>query len=749
LTTASPVIAATKLHIPAVRPHAVSRPDLIRTLEAGLGARLTLLCAPPGSGKTSLLSQWQAGCTAARFGWVSLDGADNDPVRFWDGVLAAVATVDAALGTRAQAALHAPGTTLADNVVPLLINDLDALGEPLVLVLDDYHEIENGEIHEAMALLLERLPTTAQLAISTRSDPPLPLGRLRVRGELTEIRADRLRFTHAEAAGFLEDVVGRRLDGVEIARLHERTEGWVAALQLVGLSLKGREDSHEFITSFAGDDRQIVDYLGYEVLDRQPPELRSFLIRSSILSRLSAPLCTAVTGAADADAVLRRLERENLFVIPLDSTRAWYRYHQLFAELLRHELIRTDPGLVAELHRRAAAWYRDEGAIHEAIEHATAAGAFSDAIELITTHWYEFLQRGRQETVAAWIDRLPADVIAADPDLCLTKAWLGVNTGRLDEVDRWIEAAALAAAERPAASDLPPLSAGVASLRAIHCYMDGNVGAAVLAGRHALALERGGAASPWRPVGCPVLGLSLHWHGRSDDATATLTEAVRIADTNGNHLAAMHASGGLAAIAHQHGDAEAAAGHVRHAGEVAARHGLDEHWARSLSLAVEAQLLERGGDVEAADRVLVRASDLAHRGVASIEIAYTLLTLAGLRGRRGDGESALRLRSEVAAVISRCADPGIMRERLARTAGPTRNGSGRAAASSGRAARTLTGAELSVLRLLPSELSQREISGELQLSLNTIKTHTRSIYRKLDVATRRDAVARAKALSLL
>jgi len=749
LTTASPVIAATKLLIPAVRPHAVPRPDLIQALDAGLGARLTLLCAPPGSGKTSLLSQWQAGCTAARFGWVSLDRADNDPVRFWDGVLAALANVHGELGVSAQGALHAPGTTLGDHVLPLLINDLDALGAPLVLVLDDYHEIENEAVHEAVALLLERLPPTAHLAISTRSDPPLALGRLRVRGELVELRADRLRFTRAEAARFLEDVAGARLDDEEVAGLHERTEGWIAALQLVGLSLKGREDSHEFIASFAGDDRQIVDYLGSEVLDRQPPEIRTFLVRSSILSRLSAPLCTAVTGATDAEAVLRTLERENLFVIPLDSTRAWYRYHHLFAELLRHELLRTAPELVAELHRRAAAWYRDQGAVHDAIEHATAAGDFSDAIEQITTHWYEFLQRGRQETVSAWIDRLPDEVIAADPDLCLTKAWLGVNTGRLDEVDRWIEAAGLAAAPRPETADLPPLSAGVASLRAIHCYMDGNVGAAVLAGRLALELERGGPASPWRPVGCPVLGLSLHWHGRSDDAAATLTEAVRIADANGNHLAAMHASGGLAAIAYADGDSRAAAAHAGHAGEVAARHDLDEHWARSLSLAVEAQLLERTGDLEAADRGLVRACELAHRGVASIEIAYSLLTLAALRRRQGDPQAALELRSRAQGVIRRCADPGIIRERLARTGPPPGNGNGHPATRDRHTVGALTGAELSVLRLLPSELSQREISNELQLSLNTIKTHARNIYRKLDVATRADAVTRARALSLL
>ena len=388
-----------------------------------------------------------------------------------------------------------------------------------MLVLDDYHLIENGEIHGAIELLVERLPSAAHLVISTRSDPPLPLSRLRARGQLTEIRGADLRFNVTEAGAFLNDVVGLDLEPDEIARLHERTEGWAAGLQLAGLSLRGREDHRQFIDSFAGDDQQIVDYLGFEVLDNQPPELREFMIQSSVLERLSGPLCAAVTGNPDSERLLRRLERENAFVVALDSKREWYRYHHLFAELLRHELARTRPGLVVELHRRASAWYREADAIHEAIEHATAAGDFGDAIELITTHWYEFLQRGRQETVASWIDKLPSETVVHDPNLCLTKAWLGVNTGRLDEVDRWIDAAGRAAAEQPEAEGLPPLESGVASLRAIHRYMSGNVSAAVAAGRRALELERGGAASPWRPVGCPVLGLSLHWHGQREDAS--------------------------------------------------------------------------------------------------------------------------------------------------------------------------------------------------------------------------------------
>jgi len=747
---ATPVLAATKLHIPALRPGHLHRVELVSALIAHAQSRVILVAAAPGSGKTSLLSEWHADPREGRpFAWISLDAADNDPVRFWDGVFAALQTTAPGIGGLAQTALHSPGTTVTDQVLPLIINDLAELTEPVVVVLDDYHLIENEEIHRAIELLVERLPSTAQLVLSTRFDPPLPLSRLRARGQLTETRGADLRFNLTEAGAFLNDVVGLDLEPDEIARLHERTEGWAAGLQLAGLSLRGREDRRQFIDSFAGDDQQIVDYLGLEVLDSQPPELREFMIQTSVLERLSGPLCAAVTGDPDSERLLQKLERENAFVVALDSRREWYRYHHLFAELLRHELVRTNPGLVVELHRRASAWYREAGAIHEAIEHSTSAGDFGDAIELITTHWYEFLQRGRQETVAGWIDKLPSETIVHDPNLCLTKAWLGVNIGRLDEVDRWIEAAGNTAAERPEPDELPPLESGVASLRAIHRYMSGNVSAAVAAGRRALELERGGGASPWRPVGCPVLGLSLHWHGQRDAATQTLVEAVQIARANGNHLAAMHASGGLAAIEYERGDTASAGARAAEAIALAEEHDLSEHWASSLSQAVRGQLLDRNDDPEVADQVLVRASELARRGVASIEIAYSLLALAGVRQRLGHYDDARRIYEEARTAVARCEDPGILNEGLARAgrrtkfAPPTRGGR---TTGGGEA---LSDAELSVLRLLRSELSQREIAGELHLSFNTIKTHTRNIYRKLGVAERSEAISRARELSLI
>jgi ATP/maltotriose-dependent transcriptional regulator MalT len=286
-------------------------------------------------------------------------------------------------------------------------------------------------------------------------------------------------------------------------------------------------------------------------------------------------------------------------------------------------------------------------------------------------------------------------------------------------------------------------------LRAIHRYMSGNVSAAVTAGRHALELERGGAASPWRPVGCPVLGLSLHWHGDREDASRTLTEAVRIARANGNHLAAMHASGGLAAIEYERGDAASASARAADAIALAHEHDLSEHWASSLSLAVRGQLLARADDPEAADEVLVRATELARRGIASIEIAYSLLALSGIRQRLGRHEEARRIYDEARMAVARCEDPGILNERLARTEPRAKLAPTPRAGRKSGDDQALSDAELSVLRLLRSELSQREIAGELHLSFNTIKTHTRNIYRKLGVAERAEAISRARELSLI
>jgi LuxR family maltose regulon positive regulatory protein len=743
------VLAQTKLHVPSPPVTLVQRSRLADTLIAGAGRKLTLVDAPAGSGKTSLLVEWRASPAESRdFAWLSLDASDNDPVRFWDCVLAALQSVVPELGGSAQAALHGAGASIGEQVLPLLVNELASLEQPIVLVLDDYHAIENAQIHRHVDWLIERLPSNAHLALATRSDPPLPLARLRARAEMNEIRAADLRFNAAEAEGLLNGTLGLNLDSEEVELLATRTEGWAAGLQLAGLSLQGRSDSRAFIESFAGDDRQIVDYLGFEVLDHQPRATRAFLTASSVLDRLCAGLCEAVTGDPSAARLLDELGRANVFVVPLDAKGEWYRYHHLFRDLLRHELQRSEPQELPALHRRAADWYCSEGMIHEAIGHATSAGDFAQATELITAHWYEFLQRGHVETVAAWIEALPSSTVAGEPNLCLTNAWIGINVGRLDDVDRWVTASEALASSASGERAKPPLSSGVASLRAIHRYMAGDVRGAVETGRHALELERGGPASPWRPVGCPVLGLALHWHGAADDALATLTEAVRIANAGGNHLAAMHASGGLAAISYERGDIAAAAAFAARARALAEEHGLVEHWARSLSLAVHGLVRQREDRAEEADSAIALALALAERGVASVEIAYARAALADVRHRRGHRDEALALAARARDAVDVCTDPGILRELLARIERRLRLPSGRGGDST-PTREALSDAELAVLRLFPGPLSQREIGAELFISINTVKSHTRSIYRKLSASTRDQAVEHARQLRLI
>jgi LuxR family transcriptional regulator, maltose regulon positive regulatory protein len=728
-----------------VRKGLVRRDRLVASLLAAPDARLTLVQAPAGSGKTTLLSEWQAASAEERpFAWLSLDSGDNDPVRFWEGVIEALRTVRPGIGERPLGLLAGP-TSLTEVVLPLLVNELAELPGRVVLVLDDHHLVVNPTIHESLAFLLDHLPETVQLAIASRSEPPLPLGRLRVRREIVEIRAPELRFTDDEATALLNDTLELGLDAADIMRLQGRTEGWAAGLQLAALSLAGHPDAHAFIASFAGDDRPIVDYLGFEVLDGQTEAIRDFLLRTSILERLCGAVCDAVTGGVGSAARLDEFERLGLFLVPLDTKREWYRYHNLFAELLRHELVRTRPELVASLHSKASAWYAERGLVREAIHHATEAGDVAEASRLITLHWYEYLQRGRIETVAAWLDALGDDAVRGDPSLSLTKAWIAVNTGRLEEVGQWIDTAQSGLRRRGEGNGGTVLESGVASLNEIHRYMSGDVRRAVEAGRR--SVEQG--KTPWRPIGCPVLGIALFWSGQPAEAAAELTDAVEQARSAGNHLAVVHASGGLAAINAEEGDLEEADRVARAALELAEERSLAEHWATTMARVVHGRALEHQGLLAEADDAIERGTELSQRGVAAMEIAYSLLSRAEARQLQGDPGGAADLAAAARTVVERCPDPGILREMLARTERRLHLASRRRAGKGDAPAGELTDRELAVLRLFPSELSQREIASTLYVSLNTVKTHARSIYRKLNVDTRDQAVARARELGVL
>lgn len=446
----------TKFFLPELRPNRVARSRLIERLNQSNQSPLVLVSAPAGFGKTSLVGEWvhTAGMRAA---WVSLDASDNDPARFWKLVAEAMESFFPGVGENARELLSARQPPAAQVLLTALLNDLavytgnEREDLPACLVLDDLHQVTNASIHEGLFFLVERLPRQLHLILVGRSDPPLPLGRLRASGRLLEIRATDLRFTLAESLEFLNRVMELPLTSAQVQQLDERTEGWIAGLQLAGLAMQGwsrKRDSDNltaFIDNFSGSDRYILDYLVEEVLSRLPEEVRTFLLKTSVLEQLCGPLCDAVTGAppGSGQAMLERLERENLFLIPLDNHRTWYRYHHLFTDLLRHQLERHAVGPGAALHRQAAAWLADQGMLPEAIVQALRGQDFATAAGWIEAYSAKAIARGEYATLKTWIEDLPEMVLYARPRLLLQYAWTLVYLADMDRYER-----PLAAAER-------------------------------------------------------------------------------------------------------------------------------------------------------------------------------------------------------------------------------------------------------------------------------------------------------------
>lgn len=722
-------VVATKLHIAAPPADRRARPELLARLGGAAGARLVLVSAPPGSGKTTLLGSWAAFPDEPRaFAWVSLDETDNDPVRFWGCVVAALRTVRPAFGADVVSLLRAPGgVPLTERVVPLAINELTELDEPIVLVLDDFHVIESPEILRSIAFLLDHLPPLVGLALASRTEPSLPLARLRARGELLELHAEDLRLSDDQATALLNGSLGLSLVPSEIAQLQSRTEGWAAGLQLVGLSLRGRRDSREYIESFAGDDRQIVDYLGVEVLERQTPETRTFLLRTAILDRLCGPLCDAVAGSSGSAEMLRSLERANLFLVALDGKRHWYRYHHLFGELLRHELARAEPELVRALHRRARAWFEGAGFVPEAIRHAIAAGDYGNAARLIAANWLVYVNRGELETVAAWTRALPPDAAARDPRLCLARAWMLLVLGRLEEVEPAVQEAEEGRLPGPMEDGSSSVEASAAMVRTSARVMLGDVAAATRTAAVAERLERD-PRSRWRPIATNAMGMTAFWAGRSEDAREAFSETVTAAERVGNHTARIYALGYLAAVAVERGGADRADGLVEEALELAREHDLAEHWVTVMALFARAETALGHGDHEAAQAALARGLELARRAGARLDVSYGLLLQARLRRAAGSPAEAQEALAETRRLLAECADPGMMTARLARVEAAL---AGRNGIDDG-----LTARELEVLRFVASGLSDARVAEELVVSVRTVHAHLRSIYRKLGIASR-------------
>ena len=437
------LLLATKLAIPPIRSDLILRPRLFNKLEACLEHPLTLLAAPAGFGKTVLLSAW-ARQHKQSVGWVSLDSSDNDPAQFWTYVLATLDALHPGLGAEPLSWLQSEQPAQIETVLVAFMNALGALRQDVVLILDDYHLIEEPPIHRTMTYLLDHLPPQFHLMLASRVDPSLPLARLRARHHLMELRADDLRFTFDEAATFLNEMMGFQLAEHDIAALETRTEGWIAGLQLAALSMQGRKDIAGFISAFAGSHRYIVDYLTEEVLHQQPEQVRTFLLQTSILERLCGSLCDAVTSQSGSQAMLEQLELANLFLLPLDDERSWYRYHHLFAEALRFRLTQERPDLLPILHQRASAWFEHHGFIPDAANHAFAAKDFERAATLIEPILYQLFSQGPHTTVRQWLQALPEEVLFTRPSLCVLYAWAFLYVGDIASCQRPLEVAARA-----------------------------------------------------------------------------------------------------------------------------------------------------------------------------------------------------------------------------------------------------------------------------------------------------------------
>jgi LuxR family maltose regulon positive regulatory protein len=738
------VLLATKLHVPAIGSDVVQRATLLDALSAGSARKLTLLSAPAGWGKTTLLAQWALGAGEdQRFGWLSLDSSDNDPVWFWMYVVAALQKVSPGVGTHAVELLTM-GADPVQVVLPILLNDLDTIESPMVLILDDYHRVVNRAVHEQMAFVIGRMPANLRLVLATRSDPMLPLARLRAAGDLVEMRSDNLRFGAIEAGQLLNDVLGLDLTDDDIQLLHRRTEGWVAGLYLAALSLAGRRDAAAFIKNFAGDNRHIVDYLMAEVLDRQPAQMRSFLLRTSILGRLSGALCDAMLQTSGSASVLETIERENLFVVPLDMSRRWYRYHQLFGELLRADLQRSEPDLVGGLHRRAAAWFEAEGLVDEALRHLVAAGDIAQSADLIAADWVNEFNSGGLSTVSGWLDLLPEESVRQEPRLSAARAWIALNVGHFDDAHMWIEAVEAASA---ADVNRGSLDAQLVALREVHAFKTGDVAAALEAARRAITLDFDDALQA-RSAACCMYGSALYFSGSIDEAQATFRRAVQLAEKVGDRRRRIYALGYLALIAAESGRFADAEHQIRRTTGVGKCTAGREHFVNAIVSLAAATILDLRGDRAAAADAAHLAVSLARKGGGILELGKALVVRANILEDLGDHETAAASRNEASALLRGCADADIAQTVLA-AAPRSKSITVRPRNHGDTVAEELTAKEHEVLRLLATRLSRREIGQRLYVSLNTVKTHQRALYRKLGVESRAAAVARARELGLL
>jgi LuxR family maltose regulon positive regulatory protein len=529
----------TKLYIPAPRPDVIARPRLTAQLDEGAARPLTLVCASAGYGKTTLVSQWlsQQHAPAA---WLSLDKQDNDPARFWAYVVAALQSVRPQLGQAALAALHSPQAPPLMSVLPGLLEQIGRLRTQLILVLDDYQFIGERAIHETLTFFLDHLPTQMHLVIVTRADPPLPLARLRARNQMVELRAQDLRFTTAEAEAFFDRVAGMSLSAEDVAALDARTEGWIVGLQLAALSMKGIGDATGFVKAFTGSHVYVAEYLVEEVLQQLPEQTQMFLLQTSILGRLNAALCAAVTGREDAQATLAALYKANLFLIPLDSKGQWFRYHHLFADLLINRLRQTLPAnAIQELHCRAGAWFAQHDLLDEAIQHALAGKDYEGAVSLVTRVARAMMFSGEVNTLLRWLAALPEESYQRHPSLGVYRTWIDLLQGRIDLSEQALQAKEEMLNVLPPSPENDALRAELMAILCRFVALAGNTARAIRFAQETLKyLSPGDLAL--RARADSALALAYGMEGRAEQAERAYRACLSESQASGNYSLAAH-----------------------------------------------------------------------------------------------------------------------------------------------------------------------------------------------------------------
>jgi LuxR family maltose regulon positive regulatory protein len=698
-------LLATKLHVPRAQPGFVPRHRLARQLDDGLARGLILVCAPAGSGKTSLLASWaRTGSRPAA--WLSLDSGDNDPARFWRHVFAALDLAQPGIGARAAPLLSLSEPPPSEVLVTTLINDLAQHEEPaeVALVLDDYHLIDSRQLHASVAFLAEHLPSGLRLVLASRSEPPLPLARLRARGQVAELSAADLRFTADEAAALL----GSGLSGDALATLTARTEGWAAGLKLAALSLRGQPDAARFVTEFNGSNRYVLDYLTEEVLESQPADVRGFLLQTSVLERLSGPLCDALTGRSDGQQMLERIERAGLFLVPLDEVRGWWRYHHLFADLLRARLAAEQPDRIRELNTEAARWHEDHGLADDAIRHALAADDVAEAARLIERHFDAAYMTGERTTIQRWLSAVPRPVTLGRPRLRLAQTFAALVYGDIEAAAallsgvRGVEEAAaepFSPSVGEAASLLVNLPAGFAIGRAWLAYLRGDpkaMAAFAVQARSELApgqlmlesvyqlnlaladwlvgkladaeREFTDLVARWRSAGetslaarsCRFVGQIQRDQGRLDTAFRTYAQLVAIAEDPGRPRPPVAGYGyvGMAEVAYQRDELGDAVGYVTEG--LARCRQLSENEPLASGLVTLAWIRQAEGDRAGA----VAAMEEAERSAPSPAAANLLVPVPAQRARlllaQGDVSFAARWAAEQG--LSPDDEPSYLRE---------------------------------------------------------------------------------------